>query len=825
MATPLGPKFEPKPTRKAPRPLAATWSLWFAAMCSPTAPERSASEATAFNRLSGAGRTISLTYQLDDDEPVAEEWNVGGDPLNADGVSLIARDPDTLFERLRTASSIRLQVSGSPHVDVTFDITDWYKTGIQENLEQCGNYLPQPWPDRWPQAAAEQHSFVTAVATLAPHDTPDVAEIAAADSSVEEVVVDAPRGFVEISVSATHGCAITSDDQLVCWGSNENGQLNLPDEEYTSVVTARGYTCAIAGDGQLRCSGLLTLANEGDHPWVTVNASVEFACAVDSEGNGACWPKDGGLYDNTGQLDVPTDRKFREIAAALNLACGITRADEIACWGSWTSKAIPGVIPLEVPSGTFTDIAMGDVFACAVRTSGALACWGANPYGQTDAPSGSYTAVSAGWAHSCALTTDGEMICWGHDGNYDELLTYPHSAYRALDVALSTTCGITTAGEAVCWGYNGEGQADAPDGRYIGDAGIASDEALSALDIAGAHSSSCALIDDGSVVCWGAYEQAEDGVGSPRPKHSGRPWEAKPADQRFKSISTGWSHSCGLTSEGVVHCWGFNDYGQLDVPTGRYQSVAASLYYSCGLRTDGQIRCWGQNDYSSYGSTTPPASDGPTGQAAPPSGNFTAVSAGWEHACALNSAREIVCWGRNHNGQADPPEGQYEAISAGWDYSCALTDGGSIDCWGLGPEHAPAAKYASVSTGWEYACGVTTGYQLRCWGSDGHGRASPPAGDFIAVKSREGAQLRRENRRNRDLLGLRILRPDQRALDPPSRPTRWRHSSHAARWWGFTRNLRPRRIMAPCRRCHRLVARLRCNRGNLASVGADRGSG
>ena len=485
----------------------------------------------------------------------------------------------------------------------------------------------------------------------------------------------------------------------------------------------------------MHCSGRLTLANEGDHPWVTVNASVEFACAVDSEGNGACWPKDGGLYDNTGQLDVPADRKFREIAAALNLACGITRADEIACWGSWTSKAIPGVIPVNVPTGKFTDIAMGAVHACAVRTSGAVACWGANPYGQTDAPPGSYTAVSVGWAHSCALTTDREMVCWGHDGNYDELLTYPHSAYRALDVALSTTCGITTAGEAVCWGYNGEGQADAPDGRYIGDAGIASDEALSAVDIAGTHSSSCALIDDGSVVCWGAYEQAEDGVGSPRPKHSGRPWEAKPDDRRFTSISTGWSHSCGLTSEGVVHCWGFNDYGQLDVPAGRYQSINASLYYSCGLRTDGQIRCWGQNDFSGYGSTTPPTTGGPTGQAAPPSGKFTTVSAGWEHACALNSNREIVCWGRNHNGQGDPPAGRYQAVSAGWEYSCALTDGGSIDCWGLGPEHAPAAKYASVSTGWEYACGVTTGYQLRCWGSDGHGRASPPAGDFIAVKS------------------------------------------------------------------------------------------
>ena len=100
--------------------------------------------------------------------------------------------------------------------------------------------------------------------------------------------------------------------------------------------------------------------------------------------------------------------------------------------GAGQAKPFPGVIPVNVPTGKFTDIAMGAVHACAVRTSGALACWGANPYGQTDAPSGSYTAVSAGWAHSCALTTDGEMICWGHDGNYDELLTYPHSAYRAL---------------------------------------------------------------------------------------------------------------------------------------------------------------------------------------------------------------------------------------------------------------------------------------------------------------------------------------------------------------------------------------------------------
>ena len=327
------------------------------------------------------------------------------------------------------------------------------------------------------------------------------------------------------------------------------------------------------------------------------------------------------------------------------------------------------------------------------------------------------------------------MVCWGHHGNFSELLTYPHSSYRALDAGLSTTCGITTDGEAVCWGYNGEGQADAPDGRYIGKPSSGSDAVLRATGIAGTHSSSCALIDDGRVLCWGAYEQAEDGVGSPRPRHRGRPWTAKPTERRFASISTGWSHSCGLTSDGAVDCWGFNDYGQLDVPNGKYQSVSASLYYSCGLKTDGEVECWGQNDYSSYGSTTPPTVDGLTGQADPPAGEFAALSAGWEHARALDGAGEIVCWGRNHNGQADPPDGEYVAISAGWDYSCALMNSGSIACWGLGPEAAPAAKFRSVSAGWGYACGVTTGDQVKCWGSDAHGRAAPPEGDFVAVKA------------------------------------------------------------------------------------------
>ena len=107
--------------------------------------------ATALQRLSGARSTISVTYRIDDAEPVQEEWIVRGALHNQYGVNVSSQDSQTLFKDLRSASSFRLQIAGSPDVDVTFDITDLYNTAMQENFDQCGNYLPQPWPDRFPE--------------------------------------------------------------------------------------------------------------------------------------------------------------------------------------------------------------------------------------------------------------------------------------------------------------------------------------------------------------------------------------------------------------------------------------------------------------------------------------------------------------------------------------------------------------------------------------------------------------------------------------------------------------------------------------------------
>src|SRR5690606_29975804 len=83
----------------------------------------------------------------------------------------------------------------------------------------------------------------------------------------------------------------------------------------------------------------------------------------------------------------------------------------------------------------------------------------------------------------------------------------------------------------------------------------------------------------------------------------------------FSQITTGGVHTCGLTVNGRVYCWGWNSSGQLGIgSTGGSKPVPTPLSSPWGTHV------------------------------------FTAVSAGNDHTCAISSQGFSTCWGSDNNG-------------------------------------------------------------------------------------------------------------------------------------------------------------------------------
>ena len=194
----------------------------------------------------------------------------------------------------------------------------------------------------------------------------------------------------------------------------------------------------------------------------------------------------------------------------------------------------------------------------------------------------------------------------------------------------------------------------------------------------------------------------------------------------FSAVSAGLNHSCAIRAEsGAIECWGINDSGQTDAPTGRFTAIADGMAHSCGLHESGAIECWGWN------------SDGQTDA---PAGAFRAVSAGAWHTCAIRTSGAIQCWGGNAGGQADAPAGSdFSAVSAGELNSCGLRESGAIECWGInadGEADAPTGRFSAVAVGRWHTCGLRESGAIECWGSDEEGQADyPTTGTFIAVSA------------------------------------------------------------------------------------------
>lgn len=223
---------------------------------------------------------------------------------------------------------------------------------------------------------------------------------------------------------------------------------------------------------------------------------------------------------------------------------------------------------------------------------------------------------------------------------------------------------------------------------------------------------SCAVLSDGGVDCWGYNEYGLVGNGTVDGPDKGRNYDTpQPVSGLTDAISVTSANYlltsfCALLSTGGVACWGTDSGGQLGNgttggPDGRYgydtpQMItgltdAVSLTGGengsyCAVLSTGGVDCWGYNDDGELGDGTTGGPDGQDGYDTPQTvtGITHAVSItadapiegtdGSDSYCAVLSNGTANCWGHNlyeelGNGTIGGPDGR------GFDTPTVVTSG------------------------------------------------------------------------------------------------------------------------------------------------------
>lgn len=360
-----------------------------------------------------------------------------------------------------------------------------------------------------------------------------------------------------LGLGVSHTCAIGADRSVACWGWDLSGQLGddstladqsrpvpvaLPAGRSASAIAAGfGHTCAILDDGSAACWGADGFGQLGDDATLAVRATPA-------------------------PVALPAGRRAVALAASdAGNTCAILDDGTAWCWGDDTSgqlgddptiAAKPTPVQVALPAGRrAVAISNGDSHACAILDDASVTCWGGDGSGQlgngaplanqptpvaVQLPAGRRAvALAAGAYHVCVVVDDGGVLCWGSDG-FGQLGDGVPEADKAAPV------GVTL-----------------PAGRR-------------AVAIAAGYSTTCVVLDDGSLACWGDDGAGELGNDAGLTSQEGPVTAALPSGRSAVAIGGGGEHTCALLDDGSLLCWGKDDRGQLgNGPDATTKPVAA----------------------------------------------------------------------------------------------------------------------------------------------------------------------------------------------------------------------------------------------------------
>jgi Regulator of chromosome condensation (RCC1) repeat len=326
----------------------------------------------------------------------------------------------------------------------------------------------------------------------------------------------------QVVIGSAHACALLSAGRVKCWGAG--GQLGLGDMAARRLPAEMGNALPFLDFGT-------------DQPVVELAAGVNalHTCARFADGSVRCWGGNPvgelGLGDTQARGDEPnemgaalprvelgTGEKAVALAAGASSSCALLASGKVKCWGSNLSGQLGqgDTLPRGAAAGE-----MGDALSAVELGSGR-----------------SVTAIAAGNSHYCVLLDDGASKCWGEGGvlglgdrdNRGDAPNEMGDALPALDLGSDWTtarlvggsdhtCAVSSATTLKCWGMNnggrlGLGDDGSGDKARLGDQANEMGDALPTVplgnrrlaDIALGSTFTCALLDDDSLACWGAWQ-------------------------------------------------------------------------------------------------------------------------------------------------------------------------------------------------------------------------------------------------------------------------------------------------------------------------------
>ena len=395
----------------------------------------------------------------------------------------------------------------------------------------------------------------------------------------------APAAFRQLSAGASHTCAILSGGSLKCWGLNDRGQLGLGDT-------------ANRGDGAGEMGANLPAIDLGTgRSAVAISAGTRHTCALLDNGSVKCWGSNqtgelglgdvayrgdgpGEMGDSLPAVDLGTGRTAVAISAAQDYTCALLDNASVKCWGSGFSGKLGQGSSANLGDGAGE---MGDSLPAVALGTGRTA-----------------VAVAAGGFHACALLDDGSVKCWGAGGSGqlgnesntirgdgpgemgDSLPAVALGTGRtatAITAGSDHTCALLDNGSVKCWGQGNLGQLglgfNTQRGSQPGSMGdnlppVALGTGRTATAVRSKFGHTCAVLDDGSLKCWGWNILGQLGLGDTddRGEAPGEMGDALPAvplgtGRTVLAVTTGITHTCARLDDGSLKCWGWNDEGQL----------------------------------------------------------------------------------------------------------------------------------------------------------------------------------------------------------------------------------------------------------------------